>query len=94
MLLPSTLAAVGLAREQEIQPETFRGEGVLPIARAAVEAARTPGTELDGTEIGGARRGVRGLWVELRHRRRRPRTEGEAPADKETHAEEAGTSGT
>ena len=89
VLLPSTLAAVGLAREQETQPETFRGEGVLPIARAAVEAARTPGTELDGTEIGGARRGVRGLWVELRHRRRRPRTEGEAPETAEGHAAEA-----
>ncbi|MET1060458.1 MAG: SGNH/GDSL hydrolase family protein [Nocardioides sp.] len=89
VLLPSTLAAVGLAREQEIQPETFRGEGVLPIARAAVEAARTPGTELDGTEIGGARRGVRGLWVELRHRRRRPRTEGEAPETAEGHDAEA-----
>ena len=89
VLLPSTLAAVGLAREQETQPETFRGEGVLPIARAAVEAARTPGTELDGTEIGGARRGVRGLWVELRHRRRRPRTEGEAPETAEGHAAES-----
>jgi lysophospholipase L1-like esterase len=93
VMLPSALAALDLAPETETQPEPFRGEGVLPIARAAVEAARTPGTELDGTEIGGARRGVRGLWVELRHRRRRPRTEGEAPADKETHAEEAGTSG-
>ena len=79
VLLPSTLAALGLGRAEEAQPETFRGEGVLPVARAAVEAARTPGTELDGTEIGGSRRGVRGLWVELRHRRRRPRTEGEAP---------------
>ena len=93
VMLPSALAALDLAPEAETQPEPFRGEGVLPIARAAVEAARTPGTELDGTEIGGARRGVRGLWVELRHRRRRPRTEGEAPARDETHAEEAGAPG-
>src|SRR3546814_20396842 len=63
--------------------EALRGEGVLPIARAAVEAARTPGTELDGTEVGWQRRGVRGLWVELRHRRRHPRTETHAPEESE-----------
>ena len=41
--------------------DACRGEGVLPIAAAAVQAVRTPGTELDGTEVAGARRGVRGL---------------------------------
>ncbi len=71
VLLPSTLAALGLVPEDEEQPEVRRGEGVLPIATAAVEAVKTPGTELGGTEVGGSRRGVRGLWVELRHRRRR-----------------------
>lgn len=84
VLLPSTLAALGLIPEEEATPEALRGEGVLPVARAAVEAARTPGTELDGTEVAGTPRGVRGRWVELRHRRRHPRTEPEAPEQSES----------
>jgi lysophospholipase L1-like esterase len=79
VLLPSTLAALGLVPEDEVMPEAFRGEGVLPIVAAAVQAVNNPGTELDGTEVDGSRRGVRGLWVELRHRRRHPDTPGEAP---------------
>jgi lysophospholipase L1-like esterase len=79
VLLPSTLAALGLIPDDEAQPEAFRGEGVLPITAAAIQAVNTPGTELGGTEVGGSRRGVRGLWVELRHRRRHPDTEAEAP---------------
>ncbi|MDN5893252.1 MAG: SGNH/GDSL hydrolase family protein [Nocardioides sp.] len=84
VLLPSILAALGLMTDEEATPEALRGEGVLPVARAAVEAARTPGTELGGTEVAGAPRGVRGRWVELRHRRRHPRTEPEAPHESET----------
>jgi hypothetical protein len=48
----------------------------MPVAAAAVRAARTPGTELGDK---------RGLWVELR-RRARLRSEPEAPADVEVHA--------
>jgi len=79
VLLPSTLAALGLIPEDEVLPEAFRGEGVLPVANAAVEAVKVPGTELDGIEVGGSRRGVRGRWVELRHRRRHPQPPSEAP---------------
>ncbi|MGY2701928.1 MULTISPECIES: SGNH/GDSL hydrolase family protein [unclassified Nocardioides] len=79
VLLPSTLAALGLIPDDEAEPEAYRGEGVLPIAAAAVQAVNQPGTELGGTEVGGSRRGVRGLWVEMRHRRRHPGAEGEAP---------------
>jgi lysophospholipase L1-like esterase len=79
VLLPSALAALGLGPDDEDQPAATRGEGVLPITAAAVRAVKTPGTEVDGTEVGGARHGVRGLWVELRHRRRQPTTVGEAP---------------
>ncbi|MEP9363795.1 SGNH/GDSL hydrolase family protein [Nocardioides sp. CN2-186] len=79
VLLPSTLAALGLIPDDEAEPEAYRGEGVLPITTAAIQAVNVPGTELDGTEVGGSRRGVRGLWVELRHRRRHPGTDGEAP---------------
>lgn len=70
VLLPSVLAALGLEPDDEAAPEPRRGEGVLPVAKAAVRAVEEPGTELGGTEVAGSRRGVRGLWVELRHRRR------------------------
>ncbi|WP_134764863.1 SGNH/GDSL hydrolase family protein [Nocardioides sp. 1609] len=83
ILLPSVLAGLGLAPDEEARPEIHRGEGVMPVARAAIQAVNEPGTELDGTEVGGNRAGVRGLWVELRHRRRRPQTRGEAPEDAE-----------
>jgi lysophospholipase L1-like esterase len=83
VLLPSTLAALGLTPDDETEPEAYRGEGVMPITTAAIQAVDVPGTELGGTEVGGSRRGVRGLWVELRHRRRHPDTEGEAPDENE-----------
>jgi len=79
VLLPSVLAAVGALREEDIEPEATRGEGVLPISYAAVQAARTPGTEVGGTEVAGSTRGARGRWALLRHRHRRPQTEAEAP---------------
>ncbi len=78
ILLPSLLASLGLGPDDEERPETHRGEGVLPVTRAAIAAVNEPGTELDGLQVG-ARHGVRGRWVELRHRRRRPQTEGAAP---------------
>ena len=84
VLLPSVLAALGFIRHDELAPEAYRGEGVLPVATAAVRAVETPGTELGGTEVAGSRRGVRGLWVELRHRRREAATPTEAPDDTET----------
>jgi lysophospholipase L1-like esterase len=80
-LLPSIAAALGLAPESEEEPETFRGEGVLPVSYAAAEAAESAGTEVTGTRIGGRERGARGRWVALRHRRRRPIPEVERVAD-------------
>ena len=82
VLLPSTLAALGLT-EDEVAPEPDRGEGILPITDAALEAVKSPGTELDGTEVAGRRVGVRGLWVELRRRGRQPTKAAEAPAESE-----------
>lgn len=88
-MLPSVLTSLHLGPEEGAGPEAYRGEGVLPISYAAVEAARTPGTEIDGTEVGGAKRGSRGRWVLLRHRRRHPEGEAEAPgADEEVPADE------
>ena len=80
-LLPSVLAGLGVVAEDELHPQAFRGERVLPIAAAAVQAARSPGTELDGTEVAGSERGLRGRWVELRHRRRHPQADVESPTD-------------
>lgn len=79
-VVPSVLAALGFAPDEEAQPITLRGEAVLPVSTAAVEAARTPGTEVDGTEVAGAQRGLRGRWVALRHRRRGPESSSESPA--------------
>lgn len=89
VLLPSTLAALGLVPEDEAEPEAYRGEGVLPITAAALQAVNQPGTELDATEVAGARRGVRGLWVELRHRRRHPSADGEAPEESDEQESDA-----
>lgn len=83
VLVPSCLAALDLLPDDEAMPEPRRREGILPVAAAAVRAARTPGTEVDGTEVGGNQRGLRGRWVELRHRRRRPSTDAESPAEHE-----------
>ena len=86
MLIPSSLAALDLLPEDEARPEPLRREGILPVAAAAVRASRTPGTEVDGTDIGGNQRGLRGRWVELRHRRRRPTTDTETPHEAEEPA--------
>lgn len=82
-LLPSVAAALGLWPEAEEEPETFRGEGVMPVSYAAAEAAGAAGTEVSGTEIGGRERGARGRWVTLRHRRRRPLPDVETAAGTE-----------
>ncbi|QWZ08399.1 SGNH/GDSL hydrolase family protein [Nocardioides panacis] len=84
VLLPSVLAAVGVIPFEDLVPEAARGEAILPISEAAVEAARTPGTEIDGTHIGGSARGARGRWVQLRRRRRQPESDVETPQSSET----------
>ncbi len=74
-LLPSVAAAVGVGTESFTNLESFRGEAVLPIAEAAVQAARTAGTEVAAAQVAGDDRGPRGRWVHLRHRRRHPNPE-------------------
>ncbi len=68
-LLPSMCAALDVWPE-EGRPDAFRGEGVLPVARAAAEAAGRSGTEVAGAEVLGADSGPRGRWALLKHRRR------------------------
>ena len=57
VLLPSCLAALGHGPDAEERPEALRGEGLRPVASAAVEAVRIPGTELDGVEVAGVAAG-------------------------------------
>ncbi len=79
VMLPSVLAALDLLPEDELEQTLRRPGAVLPVADAAIQAVRAPGTELDGTEVGGAQRGLRGRWVRLQRRRRRPQAEVESP---------------
>jgi lysophospholipase L1-like esterase len=81
VLIPSTLAALGLIDDDEAEPVALRGEGVLPISFAAVEASKNPGTELGGTEVGGSNRGAGGRWVMLMRRRRHAHADASAPGE-------------
>jgi acetyl-CoA C-acetyltransferase len=69
-ILPSLLASLGLVEGDT--PESIRGEGVLPVARAAVEAAERGGTEVTGTAVRGADRGPRGRATDGAARQCRP----------------------
>ena len=75
VVLPTLLAALGLQPEQESAPEYRRGEALLPLDVAVVEAARHEGASVEPAEPG-ARRGPSVL---LRRRRRRPETAVEQP---------------
>ncbi|MET0522099.1 MAG: SGNH/GDSL hydrolase family protein [Jiangellaceae bacterium] len=70
-ILPSAASALNLVPEDD-SPDATRGEDVLPVSVAAVEAAAQSGTEVVATQVGGRDRGARGRWTLLRHRRRRP----------------------
>ncbi len=74
-LLPSVYAALGVwsgERTDERAPDTRRGEGVGPVAVAAVHAVRDPGTEVSATQIAGQSRGPRGRWAMLLRRPHSP----------------------
>ena len=79
VMVPSVLAALGQGEAEEQTPRPARGEAVLPIGYAAVRASQNPGTEIDGTEVAGATRGVGGRWVTLMRRRLLPTGEAETP---------------
>lgn len=80
-VLPTVLAALDLAPEEDVLPEYARGEALLPIEIAAAEAARHPGASVEPVApeqapVGGPR----GPFVLLRRRRRQPEAEVEAPS--------------
>lgn len=72
-ILPTVCATLGLWPTEEERPDARRREGILPVARAAAEAAAEGGTEVAS---------VRGPWALLKHRRRRrlPPAEDREPA--------------
>lgn len=70
-VLPSLAAALGYGEELPTAPTPTRREEVRPLPHAAVEAARTSGTEVSATEVGGRERGIQGRWAQLQHRIRR-----------------------
>ncbi|MFE7121633.1 SGNH/GDSL hydrolase family protein [Streptomyces sp. NPDC057654] len=61
-VLPTLCAALGLWPAEEEHPDEARREGILPVARAAAQAAAEGGTEVTG---------ARGRWALLKHRKRR-----------------------
>ena len=91
-LLPSVAAAIGRWPDAEVgEPDTLepaRGEARMPLARAAVLAARHGGTEV-GREVGSA---ARAGWGILRHRRRQQIAEPVVPegSDGSEGSEKAG----
>ncbi|MFD6949371.1 G-D-S-L family lipolytic protein [Nocardiopsis sp. TSRI0078] len=63
-VLPSACAALGLLPELD---EAERTSGILPVDRAAVVAAETPGTEVSraSSHVSGHTPGMRGRWAAL-----------------------------
>jgi len=113
-LLPSVCDALGVwsdpvDRRDDRRPDARRGERVGPVAVAAVQAVREPGTEVSATAVAGQPRGPRGRWAVLMRRHRRPITDrselaeatemagtvarARAPATAETTPEDSGSKG-
>jgi lysophospholipase L1-like esterase len=80
VVLPTVLAALDLAPAEDVRPEYARGEALLPIDVAVLEAARHPGASVEpvDAENAPATQG-RGGFVLLRRRRRQPEGDVEAP---------------
>lgn len=86
-MLPSVLDALGQPTiDSGREPDQRRGEGVGPVAVAAVRAVADPGTEVSGTD----EVGLRGRFAVLRRRHRQPMPAPEdahqAPEDSDTTA--------
>jgi hypothetical protein len=88
-LLPSVCAAVGVWTDGDADPvpDRRRGEGVAPIAQAAVAAAEDAGTEVAPARVAGSERGPFGRWAMTLRRRRTPMPAAEAPHEEEPEEE-------
>ncbi len=94
-VLPTLLAALDLAPAEDAAPEYARGEALLPLDVAALEAARHPGASVEPvTEEESKAAGLRGRFALLRRRRRRPEGEVESPLETEEEDELAGSART
>lgn len=94
-LLPTVCAALGLwgPDTEDRPPEPRRGEGIGPVAVAAGQAVKEPGTEVSPTEVGGQGRGPRGRWaVVLRRRHNEPAATAEPRPVEETSVTPGGDS--
>ena len=69
--MPRSASGRATAEEDRL-PDRRRGEGIGPVAVAAEQAVRDPGTEVSATEIAGQARGPRGRWAKLLRRPRNP----------------------
>jgi lysophospholipase L1-like esterase len=78
-LLPTLCAALGVWPLADERPDVRRGEGLLPVAQAAAEAAAEGGTEV--TPARDAVSGPRGRWALIKRRRRRPLEEEQPEQD-------------
>ncbi|MCM2428066.1 SGNH/GDSL hydrolase family protein [Streptomyces sp. RKAG337] len=76
-MLPTLCASLGLWPEADERPDAQRGEGFLPVAQAAVEAASEGGTEVVAAMHPVS--GPRGRWALLKHRRRQRLPHGAEP---------------
>jgi lysophospholipase L1-like esterase len=91
-VLPTLCASLGLWPEADERPDARRGEGFLPVAEAAAEAAAEGGTEV--TPAAGTAEGGRGRWALLKRRRRRlPEHEHDRQHEEEAAAEGVGSGG-
>jgi hypothetical protein len=75
-LLPSVCDVLGLwSSPADRRPDSLRGERVGPVAVAAGQAVREPGTEVSATAVRGQPAGPRGRWAVILRRHRRPITD-------------------
>jgi lysophospholipase L1-like esterase len=88
VVLPTVLAALGLAPEEDVRPEYARGEALLPIDIAVAEAARHAGASVEPVEEPST--SGRSRFVLLRRRRRQPGADVETPAATEDENRETG----
>jgi hypothetical protein len=87
-MLPSLIDAMGLPHRVDANRP---GDGVLPVAQAAVAASDTAGTEVAGVELGGSTRGPRGRWAFLRLRRQQVVVDDVDDGDDDDQPDEART---